>query len=87
MVLLLFCVKGDKQWFASVDIDLKAKLDSLLIQSDALKIKEGAPIGQGNFGTIYLGQMCSGESVKTVAVKTLKGNLNTLKSISVGTST
>jgi len=57
------CVEEDNQWFVSINIDLKAKLDSLLIESDA-----------GNFGTIYLGQMCSGESVKTVAVKTLKGN-------------
>lgn len=54
-------------------MDLMTKLDDLTIDPEELKVKLEDPIGQGNFGVIYLGQLIRDEKYTTVAVKMLKG--------------
>ncbi|XP_067947924.1 uncharacterized protein [Watersipora subatra] len=64
--------REDDEWLVHINIDLKAKLNPLLIEPESLKLKNQEPIGEGNFGKIYLGQLYKDRQVKTVAVKTLK---------------
>ena len=62
----------------SLSEDLKAKLSSLDIKPDELKVDLENSIGRGNFGVIYMGELCRDEQCTTVAVKTLRGNAPTL---------
>ena len=73
--MLFIVAEEGPNWFVYINIDLKAKLRPLLVEPESLKFKQKDPIGEGNFGKIYLGQFRHKDVVRTVAVKTLKGNL------------
>lgn len=60
---------------ADLNADLKEQISDLSIDPKDLELRMEDPIGQGNFGIIYMGQLRQDEKLITVAVKTLKGKL------------
>lgn len=52
---------------------LKAKVKHLNISESELNVCFDQPIGHGNFGLVTLGQLRSGNVLRTVAVKSIKG--------------
>lgn len=73
MAFFLISVE-DGEWFANINLDLKQKITEISIESNDLQAKLDVPIGRGNFGVIYLGQLRRGDKLTTVAIKTLKGS-------------
>lgn len=72
---LYFAADSNGDYWAKINVDLKVKLNCFLVKPECLKLKDGQPIGEGNFGKIFLGELHNdGEDHgKQVAVKTLKG--------------
>lgn len=56
-----------------INMDLTTRLESSSIAPEQLKISSFEPIGNGNFGVIYMGQLVQSDVITTVAVKSLKG--------------
>ena len=56
-----------------LDYDIEEKIKDLTIEPQYLRVEDSEPIGRGNFGIIYMGQLLKDEKCVTVAVKTLRG--------------
>ena len=69
-----FKVSGESfDWSIDLNFDIEEKLKQLAIEPQYLSVHQSEPVGRGNFGIIYMGQLLRADKCITVAVKTLRG--------------
>lgn len=74
VILSLLIVSGESiDWPMDLDYEVEEKLKELSIEPQNLSVQQSEPIGRGNFGVIYMGQLLKDDKCITVAVKTLRG--------------